>query len=59
MLGQHRHASEMPLKLCFAGGQMMARLWWYLDYLISLKKKKKHVKVGPPLTKLSGSVHGA
>ena len=30
MLGQHRHASETP-KWCFAGGPMMARLYWYLD----------------------------
>ena len=39
----------------------MAHLQWYLDpsSLIKLKKKKKKnvVKVGPPLTKLSGSAH--
>ena len=41
---------------------MMARLRWYLDPLSpnQLKKnvkKKKSKKVGPPLKKLSGSVH--
>ena len=25
MLGRHRHASESPFELCFAGGPMMAR----------------------------------
>ena len=37
----------------------MTRLKWYL-YPTSphqLKKQRKNVKVGPPLTKLSGSAH--
>ena len=45
MLGHHRHASER-----FAGGPMMVPL-------IPLTNFKKRVKVGPPLTKLSGSAH--
>ena len=69
MLGHHLHASEMPFKWCFSGWPMMARLWWYLDPSpIKLKKTKqknkqtirktnKNIKVGPPLTKLSGSGH--
>ena len=38
---------------------MIARLKWYLDPPSphQLKKKKNIVKVGPPLTKLSGSAH--
>ena len=39
---------------------MMARLYWYLDPPSphKLKKEEKNVvKVGPPLTKLSGSAH--
>ena len=38
----------------------MARLQWYLDPLsplIKKRKRKKLVKVGPLLTKLSGSAH--
>ena len=35
----------------------MARLWWYSDP--PSPHQLKNVKVGPPLTKLSGSAHGA
>ena len=45
-------ASETPFKWRFAGGLMMARLSPHL------KRKKNVVKVGPPLTKLSGSAQG-
>ena len=51
MLGHHRFASETPFKLRFAGGPMIAPLKWYLDPLYI----KNVVKVGPPLTKVSGS----
>ena len=51
-------ASETPLKRCFAGGAMMARFSWYLDPLAPHQLKKHVVRVGPPLTKLSGSAHG-
>ena len=36
---------------------MVARLRWYLDPLSFHQLKKNVVKVGPPLTKLSGYVH--
>ena len=56
MLGHHQPASEMPSKWRFAGGPIMARFYWYwiLSPLI-----KKNIRVGPPLTKLSGSAHDA
>ena len=54
MLGHRWHASEMPFKWHFAGGPMMANL--FESYLPS--STKKNVKVGHPLTKLSGSAHG-
>ena len=58
MLGHHLQSSETPFKWRFAGGQMVARLWWYLDPLSFHQLKKKNVfKVGSPLTKLSGYVH--
>ena len=57
MLGHHRHASETPFKWRFAGGPMFAQLLWYWDPLYPTQLKKNVVKVGPPLTKLSGSVH--
>ena len=57
MLGHHRHASEMPFKWGFAGGPMIARLKWYLDPSSPHQLKNKVVKVEPPLTKLSGSMH--
>ena len=48
----------------FAGGPMMTRLAWYLDPSSPSSTKKTTnpppppVKIGPPLTKLSGSAHG-
>ena len=53
MLGQHRHASETPFQ-------------WHADddpltvvfgSFLPSSTKKKIVKVGPPLAKLSGSAH--
>ena len=40
MLGHHRPASETLFKLRFVWGQMMARLWWYLDPPSSHQLKK-------------------
>ena len=64
MSSHYRPASETPFKWRFAGGPMMARLQWYLDPSSphqpkNQKQKNKtiNVKVGPPLTKLSGSAH--
>ena len=34
------------------------RLYWYLDPPSPIQLKQNIVKVGPPLTKLSGSPHG-
>ena len=56
MLGNYRHANETPFKWRFAGGPMMARLKWCLNRS-SPHHLKKAVKVGAPLTKLSGSAH--
>ena len=67
MMGHHWHISETPFnetpfKWPFVGGPTMGRLLC-LDILPplehQLKKEKKPFKVGPPLTKLSGSVHDA
>ena len=55
MFGHHRHASETPFKWRFADGPMVARLKWYLNPPHQLNKND--VKVGRPLTKLSGSAH--
>ena len=33
--------------------------WWHLDPSSPYQLKKKLIKVGPPLTKLSGSVHAS
>ena len=55
MLGHRQHASETPFKWRFAGGLMMTRLQCFLD---PPTPHKKTSKVGPPLTKLSGSAHG-
>ena len=42
----------------FAGVQMMARLYWHLDPSPhKLRRRKNVVKVGPTMTKLSGSTH--
>ena len=40
MLGQHRHASEMPFKSRFGGGPMMTRSWWHLDPSFPYQLKK-------------------
>ena len=59
MLDHHWHASETPFKWRFTDGPMMARLQWYLDPPAPHQLRKKTlsdlVKVGPPLTTLSGS----
>ena len=61
MSGHHKHASEAPFKWRFAGGPMMAHLLCYLDppspHQLKKQQQKKPVKVGPPLTKFSGSAH--
>ena len=52
--------SETPFKWRFAGGSMLARLWWYLDRLSPHQLRKKTVvKGGPPQAKLSGSAQDA
>ena len=56
MLGHHQHTSEMPFKWRFAGGPMVfaySGIWIFPPLII----KKNVVKVGPPLTKFSGSEH--
>ena len=61
-LDHHRHPSETPFKWRFAGGPMMAHFFSDMWILSPLKKKKKRCqscRVGPPLTKLSGSAHGS
>ena len=45
------------LKLRLAGVPMMARFQWHLDPLTPHQIKKKHFRVGTPLTILSGSAH--
>ena len=58
MLGHHRHDSETPLKWHFAGGPILAGLWWYLDCLCPHQLRKKNVvQDGPPLAKLAGLEH--
>ena len=57
MLGPHWHCSETLFKWRFAGVPMIVRLQWYADPL-SPHQLKNVVKVGPPLTKLSGPAHG-
>ena len=67
MLGHHRHASETPFNAIIgtlAKRHLMAFRWRADDgplivVLASTKKRQKKnvVKVGPPLTKLSGSAH--
>ena len=53
----------MPAKHHFNGVSLAGQWWpaysgiWNLPSLINFKKRKRNVKVGPPLTKLSGSVH--
>ena len=53
MLGHHWYDSETPFKWRFAGGPMLARLWWYLDRLSlhqlrKTKQKKKRCQSRPP-----------
>ena len=54
MLGHHWYDSETPFKWRFAGGPMLARLWWYLDRLSlhqlrkTKQKKKKRCQSRPP-----------
>ena len=59
MLGHYPHASETLFKWRCAGGPIMSRLKWYLDptspHQLKQQQKKNVVKVGPSLTKLSGS----
>ena len=55
MLGQHRPASEMPL--AFRWWADDGRLLVVFESSLSLINKKKTVRVGPPLTILSGSAH--
>ena len=58
MLGNHRRASETPLKWRFAGMPIMARFSgiWDRPSLYQLNKTWKNViRVGPPLTKHNGS----
>ena len=43
----HRHASETPFKWRFAGGLMMARLYWYLDPPSPHQIKKTLSKLDP------------
>ena len=62
ILGHNRHASETTFKWSFAGGPMMAHLSLFLDHSppphqTKKNTQKKNFKVGPPLTKLSGSAH--
>ena len=52
VLGHHQHASETQFKWRLAGPVYSGI--WILPPLINLKNV---VKVGPPLTKLSGSAH--
>ena len=56
MLGHHQHVIKTPFKWRFAGGAMMTGLSWYLDPPTP-HQLKKAFKVGPPLTKFSGSAH--
>ena len=55
MLGHYQHTSKTSFKWRFAGGLIIACPYniWILLPLINLK----NVKIGPPLTKSSGSVH--
>ena len=62
VLDHYRHASETPFKWCFTGGSLKARLYRHLDPTSLIYKnknthKKNAIKLGPPLTKLSGSTH--
>ena len=61
LFGYHRPASKTPFKWRFAGGPIIARFQCYSDPLSSphqLKTQQQNVRVGLPLTKRFGSVHG-
>ena len=49
--------NHKAIKLAFNVGKRNAIYWWYLDPSSPHQAKKNIVKVGPPLTKLSGSAH--
>ena len=53
MLGHHRYDSETPFEWHFAGGPMLARLWWYLGgiWIVSplINLEKKRCKTSDPL----------
>ena len=55
--GHHWVASETPFKWRFAGGPIMARLELRLDPCFPHQLSVQQIRVGPPLTKLSGSAH--
>ena len=64
VLGHHRHARETPkMVLCWRANDDPLIVVFGSSLPLSTKKKKKKkkrknvVKVGPPLTKLSGSAH--
>ena len=53
--GEHyRPVSETPFQWRFASRLIISRFWWSLEHC---SPKKKNIRVGPPLTKLSGSTH--
>ena len=56
MLGHRQPGIEMPCNSRFAGVPMMAYFQWYLDPL-SPHQQINVARVGPPLTKFSGSAH--
>ena len=60
MLDHHRPARETPFKWRLSGGPILAFFSCIWSYLPSSTKKqnKKIIRVGPPLTELSGSAHG-
>ena len=53
ILGHHRHASETPFKRTKRRRPANSGIWIIPHH----QTKKNVVKVGPSLTKLSGSVH--
>ena len=55
MLGHHRQASEAPFRWRANDGPLIVVFGSSL--LSSTKKNPPKTKVGPPLTKVSGSMH--
>ena len=56
----YRPTSETPFQWHFAGRPIIARFRCFLEPRSPQKTNaKKLIRVGPPLTKLSGSAHGA